>query len=197
MRPAPTPSEGFVQQGDLYVPDDYEPSEKFMQQALNAAWAMPAGGDHRIGAALTYLGGDDEVVIAKQTNNIHRSDDPTKHAEYLAIASAAIKLGDREALKDCVLYTPIEPCAFCAGAVWAARLWGVVCGATVEDVEEYRSLHPTTKFRINTVRAVDILGGSKDPDPPHFLYIGFMRAACKELFASFDPLAGLHEDSKF
>ena len=57
-----------------------------------------------------------------------RDQDPTAHAELLAIREAAAKL-DRWRLDDCTLYVTLEPCAMCAGAIVLARLKRVVFGA--------------------------------------------------------------------
>jgi tRNA(adenine34) deaminase len=57
-----------------------------------------------------------------------RDQDPTSHAEVLAIREAALKL-DRWRLDDCTLYVTLEPCAMCAGAIVLARMKRVVFGA--------------------------------------------------------------------
>jgi len=67
-------------------------------------------------------------VIAEAHNRTVEDCDPTAHAEALAIRSAARRLGDWR-LEDCTLYTTLEPCAHCAGAVVLARVSRLVFGA--------------------------------------------------------------------
>lgn len=70
----------------------------------------------------------DGTVVSSATNRTVRDQDPTAHAEVLAIREAATKL-DRWRLDDCTLYVTLEPCAMCAGAIVLARLNRVVFGA--------------------------------------------------------------------
>jgi len=70
----------------------------------------------------------DGAVIARAGNRTVRDQDPTAHAEVLALRAAASALGTWR-LVDCVLYVTLEPCAMCAGASVLARVKGVVFGA--------------------------------------------------------------------
>ena len=70
----------------------------------------------------------DGVVIARAGNRTMRDQDPTAHAEVLALRAAAMALGTWR-LGECVLYVTLEPCAMCAGASVLARVKGVVFGA--------------------------------------------------------------------
>jgi tRNA(adenine34) deaminase len=70
----------------------------------------------------------DGAIIAAAANRSIRDQDPTAHAEVLAIREAASKL-DRWRLDDCTLYITLEPCAMCAGAAVLARMKRVVFGA--------------------------------------------------------------------
>jgi tRNA(adenine34) deaminase len=78
---------------------------------------LPARGEAPIGAAVTHGG----VVIARAGNRTREDNDPTAHAEVLAIRAAARALGNFR-LTDCDLYVTLEPCAMCAGAIGHARL---------------------------------------------------------------------------
>jgi tRNA(adenine34) deaminase len=69
-----------------------------------------------------------ETVLSSASNRTVRDQDPTSHAEILAIRDAALKL-DRWRLDDCTLYITLEPCAMCAGAIVLARMQRVVFGA--------------------------------------------------------------------
>jgi tRNA(adenine34) deaminase len=70
----------------------------------------------------------DGAIIAGAANRTVRDQDPTAHAELLAIREASSKL-DRWRLDDCTLYVTLEPCAMCAGAMVLARMKRVVFGA--------------------------------------------------------------------
>ena len=70
----------------------------------------------------------DGSILAATTNRTVRDQDPTAHAELLAIREAATKLNSWR-LSDCTLYVTLEPCAMCAGAIVLARLKRVVFGA--------------------------------------------------------------------
>ena len=68
------------------------------------------------------------AVIGKGSNQTEMLQDPTAHAELLAMQRAAGRLKN-ERLIGCTLYTTLEPCAMCAGAIVLARLNAVVYGA--------------------------------------------------------------------
>lgn len=69
-----------------------------------------------------------ERVVGEGANRTLRDQDPTAHAEVLAIREASRTLG-RWRLDDCTLYVTLEPCAMCAGAIVLARVGRVVFGA--------------------------------------------------------------------
>jgi tRNA(adenine34) deaminase len=98
--------------------------ERFMRDALASARRALAQGDVPVGAAVV----EDGVVIARGRNARERDDDPTAHAEIVAIRRAARKLGSWR-LSGCTLYVTLEPCAMCAGAMVLARLPRLVYGA--------------------------------------------------------------------
>ena len=95
-----------------------------MDRALAAARDTPAG-DIPVGAVV--FGPDGEPVSAA-TNRRQADNDPTAHAEVLALRAAAEKLG-RWRLEDCELVVTLEPCVMCAGAAVAARVGSIVFGA--------------------------------------------------------------------
>lgn len=71
-------------------------------------------------------------IVAEGVNQVTSTNDPTAHAEVLAIRRACAKLGVFE-LKDCELYTSCEPCPMCLGAIYWARLSRVYFANTAED----------------------------------------------------------------
>jgi tRNA(adenine34) deaminase len=94
------------------------------------------------------------VVIGRGHNQIESLQDPTAHAEMLAITAAASALGSRRLL-DCTLYVTLEPCAMCAGAIVLARVPFVVYGAAdpkAGAVETFYSL--LSDSRLNHTCAV-------------------------------------------
>lgn len=96
-----------------------------MAIALEEARLAGADGDVPIGAALVV--GD--TIVARRHNERERLDDPTAHAEILALRDAAAVLG-RWRLDDATLFVTLEPCAMCAGALVNARIARLVFGAT-------------------------------------------------------------------
>jgi tRNA(adenine34) deaminase len=100
--------------------DDY-----FMRLALREAEQALEHEDVPIGAVLVREG----EVLAAAHNERELRQDPTAHAEILALRAAAGALGSWRVL-DAVLYVTLEPCAMCAGAVVLARVPRVVFGAS-------------------------------------------------------------------
>ncbi len=74
----------------------------------------------------------DGKLVSEAVNQVTSSNDPTAHAEVLAIRMACAKLGVFE-LKDCELYTSCEPCPMCLGAIYWARLSRIFFANTAED----------------------------------------------------------------
>ena len=98
----------------------------------------------------------DGRIIAEGSNQVTSANDPTAHAEVLAIRRACDKLGVFE-LKDCALYTSCEPCPMCLGAIYWARPDRVYFAATASDAadagfddsfiyEELKRLHPERRI---------------------------------------------------
>jgi len=73
-----------------------------------------------------------QEIVAEAVNRVTSSNDPTAHAEILAIRQACAKLGVFE-LRDCELYTSCEPCPMCLGAIYWARLARIYYANTHED----------------------------------------------------------------
>ena len=95
-----------------------------MGRALEMARTAEAHGDVPIGCVIVR--GDDEIAAAGNERELRQ--DPTAHAEILALRDASRASGSWR-LEGCTLYVTLEPCAMCAGAMVLARLDRVVFGA--------------------------------------------------------------------
>lgn len=96
-----------------------------MGLALDEARRAVAGADVPVGAVVVDAHG---VVVGRGHNEREAADDPTAHAEVLALRAAAARLG-RWRLDDCTLVVTLEPCLMCAGATVLARIPRLVLGA--------------------------------------------------------------------
>lgn len=105
-----------------------EPDEKWMGLAMEAARLAAELGEVPIGACLIDEGGS---LIAQSSNRTITDNDPTAHAEINVIRQAARKIGNYR-LTGSTLYTTIEPCVMCAGALVNARVKRLVFGARDE-----------------------------------------------------------------
>jgi tRNA(adenine34) deaminase len=100
---------------------------EFMRAALNEAQRAVEHDDVPVGCVVVV----DGVVVAAGENRREVDQDPTAHAEIVALRRAAQSLG-RWRLDGAVVYVTLEPCAMCAGALLAARVSGLVIGALDE-----------------------------------------------------------------
>lgn len=102
-------------------------ARKFMDEALALARAAGEQGEVPVGAIIVK----DGVIIARGANQPRGDNDPTAHAEIVAIREAArILRSDR--LTGCDLWVTLEPCAMCAGAIAHARVTRLYYGASDE-----------------------------------------------------------------
>ncbi|HTN63229.1 MAG TPA: nucleoside deaminase [Devosia sp.] len=95
-----------------------------MDLALSLAEQAAAAGEAPVGAVVVENG----VVLAAERNRMKALNDPTAHAEMLAIRAALAKRGSGR-LDGCDLYVTLEPCAMCAGAIAHVRLRRLYFGA--------------------------------------------------------------------
>ncbi len=98
--------------------------ERWMESALREAEQALKRKEVPIGAVIVHNG----RIIGKGYNQTESLQDPTAHAEMIAITAAATSLGSRR-LENCTLYVTLEPCAMCAGAIVLARVPRLVFGA--------------------------------------------------------------------
>lgn len=95
-----------------------------MAVALEEGRMAQAAGEVPVGVVITHRG----IELARAANRTVRDQDPTAHAEVLALRAASAALA-RWRLEGCTLYVTLEPCAMCAGAIVLARVDRVVFGA--------------------------------------------------------------------
>jgi tRNA(adenine34) deaminase len=120
----------------------------FMQQAIVLAMQAAAQQEVPVGAIVVK----DGVVIGRGSNAPISLNDPSAHAEMLALRDAAKNIGNYR-LVDCTLYVTLEPCAMCAGVIQHARIARLVygaadpksgaCGSVVDLMSEPKLNHHT------------------------------------------------------
>ncbi len=91
--------------------------EHHLREALTEAHLAQASGEVPVGAVVVLNG----IILARGRNRVIADSDPTAHAEIVALRLAARALGNYR-LEACDLYTTLEPCAMCAGAILHARI---------------------------------------------------------------------------
>lgn len=99
--------------------------ENYMQIALALASQAALIGEVPVGAVVVK----DGIIIGRGSNAPIANQDPTAHAEIIAMRDAAKHLGNYR-LVDCTLYVTLEPCAMCTGAIQHARIARLVYGAS-------------------------------------------------------------------
>jgi guanine deaminase len=98
----------------------------FLQEAIALAKEGSEGG---LGGPFGCIIVKDGQVVGRGSNRVTSSNDPTAHAEVVAIRDACARLGDYQ-LNGCDLYTSCEPCPMCLGAIYWARPRRVIYAAT-------------------------------------------------------------------
>lgn len=100
--------------------------KEFMRLALEEALRAYQENEVPIGAVLVD---EDGILICREHNRIEQLQDATAHAEILALRAGSRKL-NRRRLTECTLYSTVEPCAMCAGALVLCRVKRLVYGIT-------------------------------------------------------------------
>ena len=100
-------------------------NEELMRLAIDVAHSATHAGDVPVGALVIN---SDGIVIGKGFNEREANNDPTAHAEVVAIRNAASRL-QKSRLDGCTLVVTLEPCAMCAGAIAQSRISKVIFGA--------------------------------------------------------------------
>ena len=100
-------------------------NEELMRQAIEVARSATQSGDIPVGALIINSEG---VIIGRGFNEREANNDPTAHAEVVAIRAAAARL-QKSRLDGCTIVVTLEPCAMCAGAIAQSRISDCVFGA--------------------------------------------------------------------
>jgi len=109
-----------------------EEHNKFIRRAIElASKGVKSNAGGPFGAVIVK----NNVIIAEGHNSVTSVNDPTAHAEIVAIRKACEKLGSFQ-LEDCTIYTSCEPCPMCLGAIYWARPKKVFYACTREDAAE-------------------------------------------------------------
>jgi tRNA(adenine34) deaminase len=136
------------------------PDRRWMKKALREAERAFEAGEVPVGAVVVQHREEDQSdgrLVGRGQNRVEALNDPTAHAEMLAITAASESLG-RKHLSDCTLYATLEPCPMCAGASVLARLGRLVFGAFDEKAGAASTLYQIPQDeRLN--HRVDVVSG--------------------------------------
>lgn len=119
--------------------------EFFMQQALKEANKAFEDGEVPVGAVVVM----NEKIIARGHNQVERLNDPTAHAEIIALTSAFNYLGSKY-LPEATIYITVEPCLMCAGALYWSKVSRIIWGADDEKNGHKRITEPNWPFHPKT-----------------------------------------------
>jgi tRNA(adenine34) deaminase len=140
-----------------------------MREALEQARRALECDDVPVGAVVVRGG----RIVGRGYNQREKLQDPTAHAEMIALTAAAADVGHWR-LEDCTLYVTLEPCPMCAGALVLARVARLVYGATDPKGGACGSLYTLTQdARLN--HRVETLGGVLAEDCAELLRAFFRR----------------------
>ena len=121
------------------------PHDRWMRSALAQARAALDADEVPVGAVIVHQ----NRIVAEAGNQRETLNDPTAHAEMIAITQAADALSSWR-LSDCTLYVTLEPCPMCAGAIVQARIPTVIYGTTDPKAGACHTLYQvTTDARLN------------------------------------------------
>ena len=126
-----------------------------MDQAIEIARHAIATGDVPVGAIVVNKDGE---IIGQGSNEREANNDPTAHAEIVAIRSAASRMKNSR-LDGCTLIVTLEPCAMCAGAIAQSRISNLIFGAWDEKAGAVGSVwdvirDPRALYKINVTAGI-------------------------------------------
>ena len=126
--------------------------EQFMRQALVQAQTAFEEEEVPVGAVVVV----NNRIISRGYNQVEKLNDPTAHAEIIALTSAFNYLGSKY-LPDATIYVTVEPCLMCAGALYWSKIGRVVFGAADEKNGYLHITGNTSPFHPKTVLVSGIL----------------------------------------
>ena len=140
------------------IPDPLQQHAPWMRRAIDLARQAFDQEEVPVGAIVVH----DGRIIGEGFNQRETLQDPTAHAEMIALTQAAASLGSWRLL-DCTLYVTLEPCPMCAGALVQARLPQIVYGTTDPKAGACHTLYSITADpRLN--HQCQVLGGVLQPE---------------------------------
>jgi len=122
--------------------DSFSIDEQYMRMAIDQAYIAEENGDVPIGCVIVH----ENRVIARAQNQREQLQDPTAHAEIIALTQAAEAIGSWR-LEGCTLYVTLEPCPMCAGALVLGRLARLVYGTDDPKTGAVKSLYNIVQDR--------------------------------------------------
>lgn len=149
-----------------------ENDKNFLRRAVEIAGKGIEDGGGPFGAVITK----DGKIISEAYNKVVLSNDPTAHAEILAIRQASAVLKSHE-LNKCTLYTSCEPCPMCLGAIYWAGIKKVVYACDRSDAEDAGFSDKMIYEEINI-----------DPKDRKIIFLRINDAGGKEVFKKWDNL---------
>ncbi|MFK5985426.1 MAG: nucleoside deaminase [Pseudomonadota bacterium] len=138
-------------------------SNKFIRRAIELAKHSIDSGGGPFAAVIVKQG----KIIGEGFNQVTQNNDPTAHAEIIAIRHACKELSDYQ-LKDCIIYTSSEPCPMCLSAIYWSRLTQVYYANSYQQAqsagfddqfifEELALAHKHKKINISQIESTEVL----------------------------------------
>ena len=125
-----------------------------MQQAISLAQEVKSSGDVPVGALIVNEAGE---ILSSGKNEREKNNDPTAHAEIVAIRKASEKIGSWR-LDDLTLIVTLEPCVMCAGAILQSRIKRLVFGAFDQKAGAVGSCHDVVRD-VRALTKVEVVSG--------------------------------------
>jgi len=147
--------------------------EYYMLQAIKEAKKALEEDEVPVGAVIVM----NNRIIARGHNQVERLNDPTAHAEIIALTSAFNHLGSKY-LQECAIYVTVEPCLMCAGALYWGKISRVVYG-TADEKNGYR------KYVIPCPSLEELGVGPPPFHPKTSLSSGILSDECSMLMREF------------
>ncbi|HPY77466.1 MAG TPA: tRNA adenosine(34) deaminase TadA [Anaerohalosphaeraceae bacterium] len=149
--------------------DSFSIDEQYMRMAIDQAYIAEENGDVPIGCVIVH----ENRVIARAQNQREQLQDPTAHAEIIALTQAAEAIGSWR-LEGCTLYVTLEPCPMCAGALVLGRLARLVYGTDDPKTGAVKSLYNIVQDR-RLNHQLEVTGGVMADDCRAQLQAFFQR----------------------